>query len=271
MSKVKSKVKSKAKSKAKKNEVVTVEVVEEKSLQTVTPMSLIQRAQDANASIEQMQQLLDLQLRYEDNEAKKAFHKAVAAFKAEAINIVKNKKVSYNTSKGKTEYSHAELGSILNTVTPLMSKHGLSHHWETEQDGSKIKVTCFLTHELGFSKQTSLESAKDDSGGKNSIQAIGSAKTYLERYTFLAIVGLAARDQDDDGDKADTGDKADPVTYISESQVMDIESMVGEVDANETQMLEYLSIKAGRMIEDISQIPDNMFGFTVNILEKKRS
>jgi len=165
----------------------------------VTPMSLIQQGLAQSASIEQMEKLFDLQLRWEENEAKKAYFQAVAAFKAEAIDIIKNKKVSYRTDKGLTEYNHAELGQILNTVTPLMSAHGLSHHWEYAQDNGKMKVTCFFTHEMGHEKSTSMEGPYDTSGGKNAIQSIGSASSYLERYTFMAITGLASREQDDDG------------------------------------------------------------------------
>jgi hypothetical protein len=44
-----------------------------------------------------------------------------------------------------------------------------------------------------------MEAAADISGSKNQIQAIGSAVTYLERYTLFASYGLASKDQDDDG------------------------------------------------------------------------
>jgi hypothetical protein len=48
-----------------------------------------------------------------------------------------------------------------------------------------------------------MNSGPDDSGGKNKIQAIASAKSYLERYTLLAITGLATKDMDDDGRATD--------------------------------------------------------------------
>ncbi len=39
----------------------------------------------------------------------------------------------------------------------------------------------------------------DTGPGRNAIQARGSAKSYLERYTATAILGLAAQDADKDG------------------------------------------------------------------------
>ena len=227
---------------------------------SITPMDLIARAQQADASIEKMEQLFNLQLRWEENEAKKAYHQAVASFKAEAVDIVKNKRVSYRTDKGVTEYSHAELGQVVNTVTPLLSKHGLSSHWEYSQQDSRIRVTCFLTHEMGYEKSTSLEAAPDTSGGKNSIQAIGSTTSYLERYTFLAMTGLASRDQDDDG----KGSNRPEVQLITESQVMDLLGLMKEVNADEAKFCTYYRIS------DVAELPASKFAAAVKSLEAKR-
>ena len=135
-----------------KDEAVTTDI----AVRTATPMDLITKALAMDTSIEKMEQLFNLQLRWEENEAKKAYHQAVADFKAEAVDIVKNKQVKFKTEKGVTEYKHAELGQIVNTVTPLLSKFGLSHHWEYSQSEGKIKVTCFLTHNMGYGNSTSL-------------------------------------------------------------------------------------------------------------------
>lgn len=234
------------------NEIATIQV---------TPMDLISRAQASNASIEQMQQLFELQLRYEANEARKAYYNAVAMFKSEAVDIVKNKKVKYTTSKGVTEYNHAELGQVVNTVTPLLSKHGLSHHWEYSQEGAKIKVTCFLTHDMGYEKSTSLEAAPDDSGGKNSIQAIGSTTSYLERYTFLAMTGLASREQDDDGRSA--GKKQD-VELITEQQANDLLALIENVGADVAKFATYYKINA------VTDLPASKYKQAIDGLEKKR-
>jgi hypothetical protein len=69
-----------------------------------------------------------------------------------------------------------------------------------------VKVTCKLTHKQGHSEEVTLEAPLDTSGGKNNIQAMGSSVSYLERYTLLAITGLATKEQDDDG--ASTGQAA---------------------------------------------------------------
>jgi len=228
---------------------------------TVTPMDLISRAQASDAPIDKMQQLFDLQLRWEENEARKAYYKAVADFKAEAVDIVKNKRVSYRTDKGVTEYNHAELGQIVNTVVPFLSKNGLSHHWEYSQTDGKVKVTCFLTHDMGYEKSTSLEAPPDTSGGKNGIQAIGSTTSYLERYTFLAMTGLASREQDDDGRGAGKGSTVETIT---ETQAGDILALIAEVKADVAKFCTYYKIIA------VTDLPATKFNQAVKGLEAKR-
>ena len=166
----------------------------------VTPMTMLAMAIEKGTSVEQLTQLMALQERWEANEARKAFDAALAAFKANAPALVKDKRVSFETQKGRTEYNHATLGNVATNVAKALSEHGLSHRWDVSQgDGGVVSVTCILTHVLGHRERTTMQSSLDQSGGKNNIQALGSATTYLQRYTLLAAVGLATVEQDDDG------------------------------------------------------------------------
>lgn len=170
----------------------------------VTPMSLIEQASARGASIEQMQQLFDLQLRWEENEAAKTFNAAFSAFKAEAVRIVKNADVKAGPLSG-TKY--ANLFGVVNAVTPALAKHGLSHSWKlTKDDPRWMEVTCTIRHILGHSESVAMGGEPDTGPGRNAIQARGSAKTYLERYTLLAAIGMAATDQDNDGRGAGTSE-----------------------------------------------------------------
>jgi hypothetical protein len=182
----------------------------------ITPMAMIQIAVQQGADIEKLTKLMDLQERYEANEARKAFVSAMSAFKANPPDIFKNKHVSFTTQKGKTEYDHATLDQVSMAIGTALSRHGLSHRWVTDQSDGRIKVTCIITHSLGHSESVSLQSSADDSGGKNSIQAIGSAVTYLQRYTLLAATGMAVQDQDDDAKGSEPkGIDADRYKYLA--------------------------------------------------------
>lgn len=169
--------------------------------QALSPDVLISTAIQNGAGIETLEKLMALQERHEANEARKAYHKAMAAFKANPPVIHKDATVTYNN----TSYDHATLANVTDTINKALSEHGLSAGWRTEQNGS-ITVICTITHELGHSESTSLSAPADKSGSKNAIQAIGSTITYLQRYTLLALTGLAAGGQDDDGQMSGTGE-----------------------------------------------------------------
>lgn len=156
---------------------------------------VLQMAIQQGASIEHLAKLLEIQERYEANEARKAYNAAVAKFKEHPPQINKNKHVEF----GNTKYDHATLDHVVDQITQALSRVGISHRWDVAQNDKDIAVTCILTHELGHSERTTLRATADTSGSKNSIQAIGSAVTYLQRYTLLLACGMAAKGQDNDG------------------------------------------------------------------------
>jgi ERF superfamily len=180
-----------------------VAVVPGGAVATVTPMALLQLAVQGGADIDKLKQLMDLQERYEANEARKAFVIALNAFKANPPTLYKNKKVEFDTTSGSTSYRHATLDQVSLVIGQALSEHGISHRWEVEQKDSLICVTCVLTHERGHSERVPMQATADTSGKKNSIQAIGSTVTYLQRYTLLSATGMAVKNQDDDGNSAE--------------------------------------------------------------------
>lgn len=167
----------------------------------IHPSLLIQKALESGASMDMLERLMALQERHQANEARTAFNEALAAFKSVPLVVFKDKEVDFTTQKGRTNYVHATLGNVCKTIAAEMAKFGLSHTWELAQvDGGQVRVTCVLRHKLGHCERVSLQTSRDDSGSKNNIQAIGSAVTYLERYTLLAATGVATADMpDDDG------------------------------------------------------------------------
>lgn len=170
-----------------------------------SPDKLLAMAMQQGASIELLERFIALKERTDATIARTAYADAMALAKRSPPTIVKDKFVSFDTSKGNTSYSHATLGNVVRSVVSWLAEYGFSHAWKVEQlDGGRISVTCTLTHSMGHSESVTLDSFKEDSGTKNNIQAMGSAITYMERYTLFAVTGLAAEDQDDDG--AGSGD-----------------------------------------------------------------
>lgn len=166
-----------------------------------TPADIVLYAMQKGADIAQIEKFMDLQMKWEADQARKAFVADMAEFKKMPPEVVKDKLVGYKNKDGSvTGYTHATLGNVTEAIVAALARCGFSHRWDTEQQGANIVVTCILTHKLGHSERTSLSATKDDSGKKNSIQQMASTITYLQRYTLLAATGVATKDQgDDDG------------------------------------------------------------------------
>jgi hypothetical protein len=159
-------------------------------------MRIIDRASTApEFDLGRLEKLLDLKDRWDRAEAQRAFAIAKVAFKRDAPVLHKNKTVSF----GQTSYMHATHDEVTSKISTALAKHGFSHAWSMSQDNAnKITVKCTLTHVGGHSESVELSSAPDQSGGKNSIQAIASATNYLQRYTLIAVTGMSVAEADDD-------------------------------------------------------------------------
>lgn len=169
------------------------------------PLAMAMQAMKAGMSIADMRGMLELQKDWEANEARKAYVQAMSEFKRNPPEIFKRKEVAFSG----TQYMHATLGDVTQAIMQALAEHGISHRWDTVQNGGQIVVTCILTHKLGHSESTTLEGAPDDSGKKNRIQQVASTVTYLQRYTLLAATGLATKDiEDDDGNGGQAQDGA---------------------------------------------------------------
>jgi hypothetical protein len=184
-------------------------------------LSIIARAaRDPDVNVDKMRELFALKRELEADHAKRAFYAAMAAFKGEVGPILKTRTVDYEHSdgQGRTNYRYEELADIGAVVDPILSKHGLSYRHRSVQEGPKIRVTCILSHELGYSEENSLEGVADNSGKKNPNQAIASTVTYLQRYTLKESIGIGAGRDDDaaDGEPADPVVEADDIVYVEQ-------------------------------------------------------
>ncbi len=188
--------------------VAVVEMLPQQQVTEITPMQMLQVAVAQGADLERIQKLMDLQDRWEAKQALHAFNAALAAFKKNPPNIVKdllNKQ--YNSW-------YTSLGNLVNTTNAALGEHGLSASWEIEQ-GELIAVTCVLEHVQGHSRRVRLEGPPDTSGSKNTLQQIRSTLTYLKGATFEAVTGIASRagNQDDDGNGAVAKREPAPTGY----------------------------------------------------------
>lgn len=179
--------------------------------------------QERGADLEQIEKMMDLLERNERREAEKAYIEALAAFQAKNIRIVKRRAVDFTTSKGRTNYKHAELDDVVQAVGPDLSALGFAWSWQTRQAGRDITLVCILRHRLGHADTAELTAQPDETGSKNAIQAIISTTTYLQRHTLKQITGVAEAGEDDDGQ----GGAAAPLSELAQGWVNYIISVRG--------------------------------------------
>jgi hypothetical protein len=168
-------------------------------------VSAAMRSQSALADPATLRELLELQRAWEAGEARKSFTRALAALKRDLPTVIaKDKLVDFPTSKGRTTYRHTTLAAVMDAITEPLTSHGFSLAWvpSTGEKGG-VRVTCRLTHQDGHHEECALDAPRDDSGNKSPAQAIASTITLLQRYTALALLGIATADMTEDEPRAE--------------------------------------------------------------------
>lgn len=220
------------------------------------PAELITLAIEKGSDLGKLEHLLNIQREWNKDVARNAYHKAMSEFKANPPIIKKNKDVSFGS--GKAAYKHATLYNVVKECSAALSKYNLSASWTTNnQTPGMISVTCVVTHELGHSESTALSAPSDVSGNKNAIQAVGSTVTYLQRYTLLALLGLATMDQDDDGQAAVT-------EFVDQKQLSQLYDLCANREVDQTKFCQFFKV------ESLEKIPAKRFNEAKVALEAKK-
>ena len=115
-----------------------------------------------------------------------AISQAIAKAQGEVENASKNAKNPHFKSK------YADLAELLNTVRPVFSGHGLAIVQMPSFVDGVASVETLISHSSGewISSICSAPVSKQDA------QGVGSAITYLRRYSLAAMCGIAQEDDD---------------------------------------------------------------------------
>jgi len=224
---------------------------------TVTPLDMLNAAVSRGADVAVMERLMALHERWEASQARKAFDAAIAQAKGEIPAIVRNRTVDFTSAKGRTNYRHEDFAEVARVVNPILDRHGLTYRFRSSQEGNRLRVTCILSHRDGHSEETSLEATEDHSGNKNSIQAIGSSATYLQRYTLKLALGLATTNDDDGRAASDSG-------FVTDEQADAIRKLITDTGANVNRFLAYMSA------ESVSDIKASDYTRALTALNRKK-
>lgn len=122
---------------------------------------------------------------------------ATALAKAQSVmrNPEKNRTAVIPTKDGrKYTFSYADLPSTYDTNRKVLAENGLSHSFGTKCESDKTIAVCRLEHASGQWYESELELPKS-----MDIKGLAGNLTYLRRYLYNGLVGVAG-DDDVDGE-----------------------------------------------------------------------
>ena len=122
---------------------------------------------------------------------------ALAAFHGDVAVIHKDSRAQYG--------QFADLATVLSAITPALSKNGLAlvQTFDLDDGGDVLVTTLYHTSGEQITSRARLVHVEGAGGRQNPLHLWGGSVTYQRRYAALALVGLAAGMEDDDGDIAD--------------------------------------------------------------------
>lgn len=196
-------------------------------------------ASDPRVDVDKFERLLEMKEKMQQSTERREFNAAIASAKSEIGPIFKAQEVDFVSKRtgGRTRYRYEDFAAVARAISAPLAAHGLSYRFRSEQKGDILRVTCIVSRG-GYSEETSLQSPADMSDGKNSLQAIGSAVTYLQRYTLKLALGLAAS-ADDDGRAAGSIDDGDLVGELR-SLIVEANDDPAEIGAYTQKVVDWL-------------------------------
>lgn len=162
-------------------------------------LGVIERLSAAGLSTENLRELVALQERILDRNAKAAFEAAFAKMQPDLPEIDEKGKI---VVKGVQRSTYAKLEDIQKAIKPILKQHGFAIRHRTEWPADKpniIRVVGILSHEQGHREESCFEAPADPSDYRSDIQSQGSTVSYGRRYTTLDLLNITTRGMDNDG------------------------------------------------------------------------
>lgn len=229
--------------------------------QVTTPMQLLQAAVDNNVDAGQLEKLMDLQERWEANQARKQFAEAMARFQAKCPRIAKTGRARVKMkSGGEYGYTYPKLDQILSTIQPHLDANGLSVAFSDFRiEGTILSLSCVVRHAGGHAEEFPFAVPVDEGMSINKMQQVGVSNSYCKRYALCNALNLVGADMDTDGNLPGDEPKA-----ITDKQVVQIREHLEALEVDEAEFCKFLKV------EDLESLPASGFGRAMNAINAKR-
>jgi ERF superfamily len=159
-----------------------------------------QAVRDPAIDVAKLEALLRMQREIVADDARVQFNRSFAAFSAE-IRQIERRGVADMGAKG--AYKFAKREDLDAMLRPSMREHGFAVSFRpVPGPNGNLTIEGELLHVAGHSKTAELTLPPDIGPGRNSLQAMGSAISYAERYLTEMLLNVVRCDVDDDGASA---------------------------------------------------------------------
>lgn len=215
-------------------------------------------ASDPNVDIDKMDRLLQMQERVQDRQAAADFADALAKMQPELPVITANSEILHN---GKLIAKYASWDHIYSAIKPILSEYGFSlifRNTSTDKD----ETTTAVLKRGGHEETNSVTLPRDSSGAKNNVQAVGSSRTYGQRYSACPLIGITIQGDDDDGKRAGADHP------ISVKQYDELRKLMTATQTEEDAFINFLASKR-IAVESLDELPASRFDFAMAALNKK--
>jgi len=201
-------------------------------------MIAVAAAQDVD--VEKLEKLMDLQERWEDRQAKKAFVQAMAKFQETCPAAFR--------SRSSDKHDYAPIEEIMKTIRPHLAVNGLSVRFDTEFGGDSMTAICKVAHSGGYEEVSRFTCAIENIVSKtgknvmNKSQASASADSYAKRYALKNAFNIV-ESYDDDAQIMGA-----PPETITPEQAASLRDNITELKADEAYFCKWLKVGA---LEDL--------------------
>lgn len=158
--------------------------------------------------------------------------------------------------------TYVPLENVVEAIDDVAPKFGLTYsQYPVTTDDGKVGISTVLLHESGEFIEYPPATTKPD---KNTPQGVGSALTYMRRYSLSAVFGITS-DQDDDGNEASGNTKAKQTS--NKNVQMASAQTIGTL---KKEVIEFTNLIKGTEKEAPQYIVEQKFGINnYNLTENK--
>ena len=200
----------------------------------VSPAEMIKQAVAGGADLDKLEKLLQLQEKWEANQARKAFAASFAEAQKNILSVTKTKTNSQTHSK------YADLGDVIESSKPIYTAEGFSvifYEGDTPL-AEHIRIYADVLHGMGHKETYHYDVPMDGKGIRGNenmtkIHAKASSTAYGRRYLMCMIWNIPT--QDNDGNSVD-------VETINEKQLAHLRAQLAELEKKEDMFCTYLEV-----------------------------